>query len=643
MIMKDKKLLYGIIVTFVFLFSIGLTYAYFSVTTTVIGDRNDIKAEVGTLSILYTDGPEIVAENIEPGWTTTKTIKVENTGTLKAFYSIDWASLTNEITNNELVVRATCTSDTGTCDNILSTPVTDEKLVAREGIDPGEEQTYIITFEFQEISSTQNYNQDKKFNGVLNVIDENESFTVTGTLLDVNGNPISGATVEIHSEVRTGTTDSNGNFEIEDVEVGNHEIIFKNSSNEIIATDTFKLISSNVEGVSGKEVTGNTDKGTVETVIKLNNSNSIGEIKVDSSLKSKILKNNVLYADNVSSIYVPSASGIDFTTKSTLTNGQGLYTNNKLEDGKNTYFRGGSFCAYTNYASETVDGPNCIAAGGTWANRKCSLDLSRTDCQTKGFIFYDLKNNVTFAGHSWRIIRIDENNNIRMILADVSVESKAFGSGFYDNAYVGYMFGATGGSTYEETHANISNSVMKSYSNTWYGANLSSYTSYIADVGYCNDRSLTSGLGYFRNNATYGSYTRVNSSSPRLSTSANCINTANDLFTTSNSSIGNKMLTNSIALITADEFVYAGIKHVNCVYPSDFNFTNYLKFDTSYWTMSPTRCASGGAYLYYINSRGCKYDDLANSLNGSRFVVSLKPSVSVASGTGTYDDPYVIE
>ena len=109
--MKDKKILYGIIVAFVFLLSIGLTYAYFSVTTNVVGDRNDIKASAGTLSILYTDGPEIVGENIHPGWTEIKTTKVKNTGSLKAFYSIDWASFTNEITNDELVFSATCTSD----------------------------------------------------------------------------------------------------------------------------------------------------------------------------------------------------------------------------------------------------------------------------------------------------------------------------------------------------------------------------------------------------------------------------------------------------------------------------------------------------------------------------------------------------
>ena len=38
-IVKDKKLLLGIIISFVFLFSVGMTYAYFSVTTDIVGGR----------------------------------------------------------------------------------------------------------------------------------------------------------------------------------------------------------------------------------------------------------------------------------------------------------------------------------------------------------------------------------------------------------------------------------------------------------------------------------------------------------------------------------------------------------------------------------------------------------------------------
>ena len=648
--MKDKKILYGIIIAFIFLLSIGLTYAYFSVTSNVNGDRNDMRANAGVLSILYTDGPEIVVNNIQPGWTTTKTIKVKNTGTLKAFYSIAWASLTNEIENDELVLSATCTSDNGTCDNIVSKPVTNAKIVPREEIKPGEEQTYIITFEFKEISSMQNYNQGKKFNGVLNVIDENESFTVAGTLLDVNGNPISGATVEIHSEVRTGTTDTNGKFEIKDVVVGTHEIIFKNSSNEVIATDTIKLISSNTEKTSGKEITANTDKGIVETLIKLNSSSSISEIKLDYTLKGKILRENTLYADNVSSTYVSSASGVDFTNKSSLTNGQGLYTNNKLEDGKNTYFRGGSFCAYTNYNIEDASGTYCTAAGGTWNStyKSCSLNINRTTCSTQGFTYYDLKNNVTFAGHKWKIIRIDENNNIRMVLADDNVSTVKYNVSDWDNAQVGYMYGLVPSTTYENAHANTNNSTIKLSVDSWYSSNLISYASKLADAGFCADRSISSGVGYSMYDTEYNTVARNftdSTASPRLNISAVCSNAARDLFTTSSSSIGNKALTYPIGLITRDEARYAGMVF-SAEAASKYNYANYLKFNDTYWTISPIRFFTMGWDVVRsgsITAKGNFVNLDARYEAGVRPSISLKSDTGVTTGSGTYDNPYVIQ
>ncbi len=170
--MRDKKILFGIIITFVFLFSVGLTYAYF--TTTTSGEGTDVTASVGTLNILYTDGPEIAAISIQPGWTTTKTVTIKNAGTLKAYYSLVWASLTNEITNDELILSATCTSDIGTCESVPSQTVNND-IVYGVPIEQNEEQTYVITFMFKETGSAQNYNQDKAFNGVLNVIDTIES------------------------------------------------------------------------------------------------------------------------------------------------------------------------------------------------------------------------------------------------------------------------------------------------------------------------------------------------------------------------------------------------------------------------------------------------------------------------------------
>jgi|SRR5574344_1313847 hypothetical protein len=105
--MKNKKLIFGILIAFIFLASIGFTYAYFTVTSSVEGNANDILTSTGTLNILYTDGNVINVNEIYPGWTTTKTFTVKNTGTLEAYYSIDWASITNTITNNELTMSAT--------------------------------------------------------------------------------------------------------------------------------------------------------------------------------------------------------------------------------------------------------------------------------------------------------------------------------------------------------------------------------------------------------------------------------------------------------------------------------------------------------------------------------------------------------
>ena len=359
------------------------------------------------------------------------------------------------------------------------------------------------------------------------------------------------------------------------------------------------------------------------------------------SLFCKILTDNTVYADNVSSPYVTASTGVDFTAKSTHTNGQGLYTNNKLEDGKNTYFRGGSYCAYTSYASEDTSGTYCTAAGGTWSNYKCNLDTNRAACQSGGFTYYDLKNNVTFAGHNWRIIRIDENNNIRMILADDSVTKTAFNSSYNDNAHVGYMYGTVPSTTYENAHTNTNNSTIMTYSNNTY-AILSSYSSYLSDAGYCNDRTLNSGVGYGTNTTYYGPYARNyvdSTASPRLA----CPNPTRDLFTTSTNSIGNKALTYPVGLITIDEARYAGMVSSGGT-STKYNFTNYLKFNKSYWTMSPVYVSTTSAYEYLVYSYGYFYHTGAVYANYSlRSSVSLKSNTTVSSGTGTYDDPYVIQ
>ena len=164
----------------------------------------------------------------------------------------------------------------------------------------------------------------------------------------------------------------------------------------------------------------------------------------NNSLRCKILSDNILTSD----------SSIDFTKISSPTNGQGLYRDDKYGDSENYYFRGGSFCAYTDYLSENTTGAKCTAAGGTWSSTyKCNLDLNKTTCESKGFTWYELKNNVNFGDYYWKIIRIDDNGDVRLLYngnatnargTNAHVGTSPYRSGRNgDNTYVGYMQAST--------------------------------------------------------------------------------------------------------------------------------------------------------------------------------------------------------
>ena len=173
--MKDKKIIFGITLAFIFIASVGFSYAYFSSAITN-KDVKDQVVETGTLQLTYTDGPEINIQNMKPGNTINKTITVKNTGSLEAKYNIIWQELTNEITNDEVLIEGTCTRINvtteevdGTCENIVSTPINSLKIKRNISIEPNIIHKYDLTITFKDTNEAQNYNQGKKFSGVLGV------------------------------------------------------------------------------------------------------------------------------------------------------------------------------------------------------------------------------------------------------------------------------------------------------------------------------------------------------------------------------------------------------------------------------------------------------------------------------------------
>ena len=281
-------------------------------------------------------------------------------------------------------------------------------------------------------------------------------------------------------------------------------------------------------------------------------------------------------------------------------------------------------------------------------------------------------NYVKFAGFYWRILRVNGDGSIRMIYAgdaDVidalpnkaevlangyndsstdytQIGTSAYNSSYNDNAYVGYMYGTTGASTYEETHANINNSSVKTAVDTWYEENIkgTEYEQYISDTLFCNDRSISeytpsssyTNLGYGKEATAYRWYygpweSGTNKTNPRLTCTQQ-----NDRFTVDDVSIGNGALTYPVGLLTTDEVALAGGYTAT-------NYDYYLYTRNDYWTMSPYYFDGSGARVHgvlsygYVSSNG--YSSRVILSYGVRPVLSLK-SDSLTQGQGTVSDPY---
>jgi len=187
-----------------------------------------------------------------------------------------------------------------------------------------------------------------------------------------------------------------------------------------------------------------------------------------------------------------------------------------------------------------------------------------------------------------------------------------------------------------EMFINTTDSTAKSTIDTWYNNNLSSYTSYIEDTIYCNDRSI-SDLGGWDPNGGDTSNALIFGSIGRITNPSLLCNRNLDRFTVS-STKGNGALTYPIGLLTSDELVYSGGKR------NSTNNTYYLYTNQYYWTSSPSFYSVETASGFVDNSSGSIYSDYIYNTNGLRPVVSLDSSIASldSEGDGTATNPYVI-
>ena len=285
-----------------------------------------------------------------------------------------------------------------------------------------------------------------------------------------------------------------------------------------------------------------------------------------------------------------------------------------------------------------------------------------------------INNYVEFANKCWRIVRVGGDGSVKLILHNDNTAKaanpcnsannsttaafarysgttykSAFNTNADDNAYVGFMYGTPGSSTYADTHANTNKSTILTNLETWYNNNLKTYESVIDDNVWCNDKTNVTdttykplwadvnglGLGYGKNVTYYGATKRLVSTSDSAGGTGPSLKCNGEL-----SKINSK-----VGLITADELAFAGYAY------NIRNTVTYLKENTSgeWWSLSPSDYISIYANVWTVESYGTYFTTGYGGRGGRgvhdsygvRPLISLKSTTNV-TGNGSSDKPYKV-
>lgn len=176
---------------------------------------------------------------------------------------------------------------------------------------------------------------------------------------------------------------------------------------------------------------------------------------------------------------------------------------------------------------------------------------------------------------------------------------------------------------FNSSATNSKDSIIKQLVESWYAHSLSSYTSYLADTVYCNDRSIKS-LGGF--NPSGGSLYSPLTFNGTSNTSLLCSNEA-DRFSVSNSVAPLKY---PVGLLSGAEANLLGNNKVRAS-------------GSKYWLMSPSSLTGTSIGQFVVEATGTLNSAVSiNSSNYIRPVITLKGSLTLVSGDGSVTSPYVV-
>ena len=355
----------------------------------------------------------------------------------------------------------------------------------------------------------------------------------------------------------------------------------------------------------------------------------IAEGTEEPTLKEAMLRDNPTISERTGNDFY---GVIDEDTTGTI------FQTNKTEDGNTVYY----------YAGKTTN--NWVKFGKYNTNDTSDLNL------------WQIGNDMY-----WKIIRTNEDGSIRILYSGTSPDTTSgyvgiskYNENFNDPMFVGYMYGTTG--SLENNRTNTNHSTIKTAIDTWYkNSLLTNYDKYISkSTIYCNDRSTennsysTSGTFYYSGNKRLFS-SKVPSYKCGSNVSDGLFETTQaiaDKFSANTSGGGNGQLTYPVALMTADELLFAGEFPyagycVGWACNNSNGLPNFGKSNYSSWLLTPKEYYNGISFMFaQIGER--RMNDLGGKAPVTyeatiRPVISLSSCVKVKSGNGTPESPYEVD
>ena len=566
---KKQVLLTLIAIISLIIITVGVTYAFFNYAKEGTTD-NTIKT--GSITFLYTEvsgvGKGISLTEAYPVADSIGKVQVGEgkvfdfkvTSNIEMNSSIDYQVTARKKTGSTLAnsaVKVYLTEVNGTEQELLLSKYSELSQTDKVDISKYDER---ILYEATVPANTSNY--EKNFR-LRMWVDENTDFS-DGSMNDKTFT----LTVNVYADGKVVTDNLDTTNTLDSITVSDCTLdpVFNNATTEYSCTVKNNVTTVNVNATATSSKSKVRGLGTKSLSVGVNtlpirviaedDSEKIYNVNVTrkagaTSLKNEIMKNTVITAN-------PTLT----TSSNNTSDASGLYSSTATNTGDPTYyFRG------------------------------------------------NVENNyVSFAGQTWRIVRINEDGTIRIIMQDGINDNTTYAFNSNYNSYT-YMY--------------YSNSDAKTTLESWYQTNIESKSDLAKNVAtgayYCEQAKVADDLSYIPDNV---SMIERDNYTPNFK----CV-----------SDDDNKgMINTNIGLLTYDEVVYAGGGHAN-------NEAYYLYNNKYFWTMSSAGFNNLYSRIWISYTQGYLSNSLPNNLYTLRPVLNLKLDTQISDGDGTKDNPFVIQ